>query len=571
MRKAILTTVAILSLVPALPAQDANFNIQQRNSGTRVSREKKEPPKITKEQRDQAMQLLQAAEAGAQGMDAGSRTYAFMQIARMYRESDKKKAVELLDEAWTASRTVGQEDERLKGVGRQLQQQVLKAMVPIAPEKADDLLTQLDARGREQVLNALLDYYEQQKMMDRAIEVIYRIGQENEIPYGAASRVMEKMTPEQAADKQQMFTAAMGSYRDHDHSEGTGFGQGDFGDMILEFQKDLPPSLIHQAIDVVLESARKAADKQAKDNSPMVISIASADGAVQLNSTYTYRLFQLLPALKAIDPDEAEELLKQQNEVRSLMAKYPSGLSSVTGDPGPKNKHDSSFMVMSGAPNPAGQSGGGGAGGRPGGSDGPSLMEMQRAAKIERDADTHPADALANTAGIQDAGLRTNTYIGIARNNWKKNSSIAHQALQKAAESLQQFEGDFQMNAYTEIARIYLHMGETDDAKRFVSKGLDAVEKLMKKDTNGDDPNRAPKAYWPSTAGYRSMLSLAAEISPSWAANLLKEIPDEEMRSLGDLGIAMALLHSQPPMTEVMTFNKQGGRMMMSMNQEREE
>lgn len=568
MRKAVPATLAILLLVPALQAQNSNINIQQRSSSARASREKKEPPTISKEERDQAIQLLESAEAGARGMDAGSRTYAFMQIARMYRDTDKKKAVELLDEAWSASRTVGQEDDRLKGIGRQLQQQVLKAMVPIAPEKADDLLLQLDARGREQVLNALLDYYEQQKMMDRAIEVIYRIGQENEIPYLAASRVMEKMTPEQSADKQQMFTTAMGSYSNHDHTEGGASFGGGFAEMIVEFQHDLPPSLIHQAIDVVLDSARKQAEKEAKDGNPTTISIASADGAVQLNSTYTYRLFQLLPVLKSIDPDEADRLLKQQNEVQSLMAKYPSGLSSVTGDPNSKNGNHSSFMVSSGTSRgSAGNSGGG----RPAGADGPSLMEMQRAAKIEQDADTHPAEALTNTAALQDAGLRTNTYVGIARNNWKKNSSIAHQALQKASESLQQSDGDFQMNAYTEIARIYLHMGETDDAKKFVSKGLDAVDKLTKKDTNGDDPNRAPKAYWPSTAGYRSMLSLATEISAVWATNLLKEIPDEEMRSLGQLGIAMELLHSQPPTTEVMTFNKQGGKMMMSMNQDREE
>lgn len=569
MVKTAVVVLMVAMMAPATIAQGQEVSVEQRGVRAQGTPAKKDSPKLTKEQREQAMQMLDAAAAGARGMDAGSRAYALMQVARGYQGTDKKKAVELLDEAWTAARVVGQDDDRLKRVGTRLQEQVLKAMVPLAPEKADDLLPQLEAKGREQVLMALLDYYEHEKMMDRALDVIYRIGQENEIPYGAASRLMEKMTPEQSADKQQLFTIALGSYRDHDHSGGSrAFGGGDFADMILQFQKDLPPSLIHQAIDVVLDDARKAAEKEAKDGSPMMISVASADGAVQLNSTYTYRLFQLLPLLKSIDPDEADRLLKQQNEVQTLLAKYPAGMSSVTGDPGSKKNSGSSFFVSSGGPGPGG-GGGGKPGPRPGAFDPGNMVEMQRAAKIQQDAEAHPQDALANTAAIQNPQLRTNTYIGIARTSWKKNSSIANQALQKAVDTLPQMDGEQQVMGYREVAELYLRMDQKDDAKKFISKGLDAAEKILKSDSNSDDPNKAPKAFWPSAAGYRSMLSLAAKISPTWATTLLKEIPDEELRSLGELGIASSMLETSPAMMEIMTFNKEGGRMMITSDQGR--
>jgi tetratricopeptide (TPR) repeat protein len=573
MRKSAIALFACLIAVPGMFPQDQQISVEQRNTARQsAGPEKKDGPTLTKQQQEQAMQMLEAAEAGARGMDPGSRAYALMQVARAYQDADKKKAVELLEEAMTSARMVGQEDEDLKSIGSRLQQQVLKAMVPLAPEKADEMLPQLDPKGREQVLSALLDYYEHEKRMDRALDVIYRIGQESEIPYGAASRVMEKMTPEQTADKQQLFTVALGSYRDHDHAGGMSFGEGDFANMIVEFQKDLPPSLIHQAIDVVLDSARKAAEKEAKDGQPTTISVASAQGAVQLNSTYMFRLFQLLPVLKSIDPDEADQLLKQQNDVQTLLAKYPQGMSSVSGDPKSKNSNSTSFMVSSGGPGPGGPGGSGRRGpGAPGGGgfQGPNVLEMQRAAKIAQDAETHPQDALANASGLQNPGIRANAYLGIARSNWKKNSSVAHQALQKAAETVPQVEGDQQVMMFREIAQLYLRMGETDDAKKYISKGMDAAEKLLKADTNADDPNRAPKAYWPSSAGYRSMLSLAAQISPSWAATMLKEVPDDDLRALGQLGIATEMLQTGSKTTEVMSFNKEGERMMVMSNEGR--
>jgi hypothetical protein len=56
---------------------------------------------------------------------------------------------------------------------------------------------------------------------------------------------------------------------------------------------------------------------------------------------------------------------------------------------------------------------------------------------------------------------------------------------------------------------------------------------------------------------------VASDISPLWASTLLKEIPDDEARTLGQLSIATALLQSQAPMTEIMTFTKDGAKMMM--------
>jgi tetratricopeptide (TPR) repeat protein len=565
MRKALGLILAVVIISSFALAQENQTVMQHQQRGQRGDAPKSEAKKISPEQRERAMQLLDGAAAGAAGLDSGSRAYSLIQVARVYQATDKKKAVELLEQAMTAASEVGRENEHLKEVGSQLQQQVLKAMVPLAPEKVDDLLTQLDAGGREQVLQALLNYYEREKKMDRALEVVYRMGAEGEIPYGAAAKIMEKMTPEQAAEKQQLFAAALGSYRDHDHSENARLGNGDFGELITRFAKDLPSGLVRQAIDVVLDGAKKEAEKQASTGG-MTYSIASAQGAVQLNSVYQYRLFQLLPVLRSIDPEAADRLLREQNDVQTLLAKYPQGMGSVAPDAGndPDRAGGASFMISGGGP--GGGPGGGGGGPRrgPGGPGEFNPLEMQKAAKIAEDAEKHPQDAMANAASLQDQRMRTNAYLSIAQATWKKQPSIAKQALDKAADTIDKVEAEQQVMLYREVVQFYVRMGETDDAKKYIEKGMAAAAKVYKDDTNADDPNQAPKAFWPSVAGWRSMLSQASDISPLWASTLLKEIPDEEARTLGQLGIATALLQAEAPRTEVMTFTKEGARMMIT-------
>jgi tetratricopeptide (TPR) repeat protein len=566
MRKALGLILAVIFLSSIALTQENQQVMQRQQRGQRGDAARPDAKKISPEQQERAMQLLDGAAAGAAGLDSGSRAYSLIQVARVYQSTDKKKAVELLEQAMTAASEVGRENDRLKEVGSQLQQEVLKAMVPLAPEKVDDLLTQLDAHGREQVLQALLNYYEREKKMDRALEVVYRMGAEGEIPYGAATKIMEKMKPEQAAEKQQLFTASLASYRDHLDQQNANFGRGDFGDMITRFAKDLPSGLVHQAIDVVLDGARKESEKQAKASGGTTFSIASAQGAVQMSSVYQYRLFQLLPVLRSIDPDEADRLLKEQNEVQTLLAKYPQGMNSVAPNSGndPGQPGGASFMISGGGP--GGGPGGGGGGPRrgPGGPGEFNPLEMQKAAKIAEDAEKHPQDAMANAASLQDQRTRANAYLSIAQATWKKQPGIAKQALDKAADTIDKVDGEQQVMLYREVVQFYVRMGETDEAKKYIEKGMGAAAKVYKDDTNPDDPNQAPKAFWPSVAGWRAMLSMASDISPLWASTLLKEIPDEEARTLGQLGIATALLQAEAPRTEIMTFTKEGARMMIT-------
>ena len=127
-------------------------------------------PKPTPEQMRRGRQMLETAEASAYGMEGGMRAYALLQVAAGYTTTDKKKALELLDNALAA--TKGMDDDQAQTRNR-LQEQILQAIVPLKPEKADELLNQVDPSARGRVLTSLLSYYQKNNDWDRAIEVVF--------------------------------------------------------------------------------------------------------------------------------------------------------------------------------------------------------------------------------------------------------------------------------------------------------------------------------------------------------------------------------------------------------------
>ncbi len=512
------------------------------------SRDAEPARKATPEQLERGRQMLQLAEVQAAGLEGGMRSYALLQVARAYQPTDKKKALALLEDALAATRAI--DDDNLK-TRFQLQKQILQEMVPLAPQRVDELLTQVEPQARASVLSSLLQYYETQKELGHAVEVLYRIAQESEMPYGAALRVMQALPPERAADAQQLFAVSLASFQDRKR-DGVCMGDCDFVPLILRFWNRLPKEAVLDAIHAVLKDARDRGQKGS-------FSMASDQGAVAFNSQYEFRLFQVLPVLRQLDESEAKKLLEEFQQVQTLLAKYPQGTDSLQPPDAPEGGRDrrpgASFMVSSDGP----------AGGARPGPQMPAPLEMQQVSKIAAEAEKHPRDALAMSAGISNPGLRSQALLMIARSTWKNDSSIAREALQKFIELNPKLEVAQQVMSLSTAANIYLNMGETDDAKGVIEKGLAAAETAYKKDNNADDPNKALKAYWPSAEAYRGMLRLAVRISPVWAANLAKEISDPEMKVVAQIAMAASLLDIPTGSTMIMNANKQGTNMSMSM------
>jgi hypothetical protein len=59
---------------------------------------------------------------------------------------------------------------------------------------------QVDPAVRESSLVDLLSYYKNHKNLDRAVQVVYQLGADQEIPYGAVTKLIEMLAPEQNAE-----------------------------------------------------------------------------------------------------------------------------------------------------------------------------------------------------------------------------------------------------------------------------------------------------------------------------------------------------------------------------------
>ena len=193
-------------------------------------------------------------------------------------------------------------------------------------------------------------------------------------------------------------------------------------------------------------------------------------------------------------------------------------------------------------------------------------MLMQQVMKVVQDAAKHPDDALANAGSIPDSRMRVQAYMGIAQTTAKTNASVAKQALEKAMEGVSDQDPTQQVLTVTSIANLYLQLEDNAGARKVIEKGMKMAETAYKQDTNADDPNKALKAYWPSSQAYAGLLRVAARISPTWSVELLKEIQDPELKGLGQIALAQAWLDVSPGGRTIMSNSKKGNMTMMSVD-----
>jgi tetratricopeptide (TPR) repeat protein len=546
MRKLVWAMVLGLAAGAIGTAQDIQMQQVQRRASADAPAK---PKPLTKEEQLRVKQLLESAEAGAAGLDAASKVVSYAELAHAYQLNDKKKAVELLELALPACRDIQLEsaDKRLNDqIKHQLQMRIVRDFANLAPERLDQLIEQLVPEMRSLAIEPMIQYYGKANRLDRAMEVVMQAAQEDEMPYGPAANLMSLLGRNRSDEVRSLFVSSLASYQNHDHSAGFR-SRSDFPDMITKVQDQLPPGLLRQAVDEVLAQAKKIDEQQGGFN----VSVASSKGAASFQSAYDYRLFQLLTTLRKIDPERAEKLVKESQDVSTLSAKYPEGMNTFSGTDG----QPGGGMTMSvGMGKPPAS--------RPGGPAGPSALERQQMAQISEDAAKHPQDAIANAARLSPS-IAVDAYIQIAHVAQKDNPSASSAALEKASQLIDGVPLTQQMVNMQAISSTYLKLGEIEKAKSSLEQSLSVAKRLYEKDIDADDPNQAPTAYWASTNGYRSVLGNAVKVDPAWAMNLLKQIPDDSIRVFNQIAMANAMAGSPSQGFQIISAFKDGGTQMM--------
>jgi hypothetical protein len=498
-------------------------------------------PKLT-EQQKRGQSLLESAETSAGGLETVSRIVAYTQIARVYQTSDKKKAVELLQQAYESLRSL-QLDLPNKSqnmqMKQQLQQQLLKQYVSTAPERVDRLLDQMEPQMRGAALQALLSYYEKTKNLDRPVALAVQLALETEMPYSVANDLMDKLGSGNPEQIRQLFVASLTSYQNHEHLEFS--SSTDFAYLISKAYGKVPDDSESTAIDEVLSQARKADEK----NANVSVNLGFDKGAVQFKSIYDYQLFAVLPVLEQIDSGKAKRLLKEREDVNTFASKYPEGMNSLS-----KNGRPNSIGLHIGnSAKAAAQS--------------PQLLEEQHMNAILKDATDHPDDALANAAGLSPR-YALPTYMGIARANAKTNTAATEIALAKGQDLLAKVPVWMQTETVSDIIHLYEQLGDKENAQKAIESGTKVAAVMYKQESDADDPNMAPKAYWMATNAWRNLVDAGYQLNPTEAVTLLRDAPDDEIRVFAQISLAKRLLGNTSPGWDLsMSAHKNGMTMSM--------
>lgn len=559
----LLVTSVLLAQQPSQPDKPSDEARTPRVKKVAATEPGKDAPKLTEEQK-LAYSTLEVSESTSRGFEAPMRSYGLLQIGSTFVTLDPNKARGLLRDAFTASLEIHDDDYDKS----RLQQEILSTLLPLAQADVEELLPQAEISARKPTTEAIVGRYSQKKEFDKALDLINQLTSADEFPYGSASRLMDAMPAEMAAEKQTLFTQAVASYKSHEHP-GLMIGPDSLTAMIIHFAPSMPPKLVLQGIDEILSQSKS----QAQDQNTNVM-LMGQTSSISFTSAYQYELFALLPILQKIDSDRAKDLLDQNQTLQAQLQQYPQGTDSIMplspqtkpasgGSPATTSTHIS-FSISDTKP------GAGGKGGpMPGMSANPAqdLLRRDVQAKLEsisQEAETDPVQAMAHSMTLPlqlDApgganSPRADALERIARANVKKNTGAAAAALIELRKVVDDLPDKTQVQYLSSAGNLYLQMDEKDKAAKVVDEGFKVAEKLLELDTNPDSPNEALKAWWPSSDAYRHFVEIETKISDRATLNVLKEIKDPEIRTTESIMFARTLLGL--PLKRFMVVEKRG-------------
>jgi hypothetical protein len=500
-----------------------------------------QPPSPERKTAIRAQELLKDLDGLALVASPGMRSVLLLELANSYQAIDNSRVPGYLTQAFEASTAIT-DDANTK---QRLQVQIASRLLNFGSSKVEDLLPVATGTGRMFVLKALAAKCVSDRRYDDALVLLDEITAETEFPYTTATQVMLSLPAARNADKQRLFVKALQSYKATEHKQ-LAIGSDDLATMVVRFRRTMPPSLLLEAIDEILAQARQTM--------PGRFDLSSNRGIASFGSNYEYRLFEVLPVLREIDPDRAKSLLEEQQNVKGMLQQFPDGIQSLdkTIRDSPLTKGETPLLTTTVSVN--------------GKTDATNLLGerfRQSIDSVVAAAAENPAQALANAVRLPvrvgNRNLRADALESVARAAFSSSPVVAKQALRELkTTALDGVPALDKADYLARIADLEIKEKETDSAVETIHSGLQVADELLSADESADDPNQAIKAYWPSTHVWRKFIELADRISHRFAEEVLGKLRDPEIALLSRITLLDSWLEVKPVMSEVIEKHHSG-------------
>lgn len=370
-----------------------------------------------------------------------------------------------------------------------------------------------------------------------------QVAAEGPFPYRATATLMMYLPEDRASERQEIFSEALAGYLASSEPEGIRFE--DIGTLVVRFWDKLPPAVILEATDRILDHA-----KEEVEGGPTPFNFASSHGSASFGSIYELRLFQLLPVVQNLDPSRAEQLLRDNPKTKGLLERYPQGMRSldatITSTPRPKGEPSDIFAISSG---PIPEFG-------PEAARRKAETEKQTKA-IYKLAQHDPKQALQSALALPGfLETRADTLNHGRETRGRAECFHREDGGQRSHQIVGGVRPSLPGSNPQDVADVYLELKDQDSALKTIAEGSVFAQQLYAKDTDLTAPNLALKAQWPSTNVWRQFVGLAARVSPDEATKVIDDVPDPEIHAFLRVALASSLMGQEPRMVHPVIRNQ---------------
>lgn len=476
--------------------------------------------------------LAEEALRSSADFPAPTRSFICADVADVYARTSPQENRVVLPDCFRATLQI--QDVEIR---RAVQSKIIAQLVALRTKESDLVYQTADPEVQDWVRETRLRESVSHRKWDEAIAILQEVPSDRPFPYQVATDLMLNLPSSRVEDIPLIFSLALRAYK---QAPVPGTPQlEDVGTMVVRFWQKLPRPLVLDAIDEELKRA-----KQTDEKIPFQIVLGTDKGQAAFRNTYVFRLFELLPVLRELDPVQAKTIEEDSPELQPVLAAYPQGLPSLAVDYSPTR-----------------DAGSGGHGAltitynAPGAPTGASAEELQlaelrsRVVNVEKMTDFHSAMEKAQQLPLTAPGVMRSPEIdaimGIALAFSKEDRADSTKALAASERDIDRLPPAVRAHYHATLANLYIRLGDAKSATRCIDEGLEDSLELYKVDTNSDDPNTAFKFYWPSAVAWRTFILLQAHIAPEVAVARSRKIPDEEIRT--DALVAIAADQAKVP------------------------